>query len=318
LSGGATAVEGLSRRRALGGAVALLGGSVASPLASAGDVIDARYAVLCSWIFDRGVDRASPAPFGFDLMWVFQTSAAGYLGALLRTADVTGRSGWVLVNRGTRFDTRSLATLLRGLAEDMDANAGIQFGRTAVPVVDAALRAMEEAVAMVRRETPPGGAAATPDGFPLRTLGQSPGGGLAQLQAIAAWHRARTSDPTWPRLRFTTFAASDVSYVVARRFGLRAEDLPAEIGVNHVAARDGLTGPRSLFGPSRIGVQHVVAEMEGTAPLGLDVHRAGAWVNQCAGQPVGAPEPAFPATGQDWARFARRCHVPVGWPAMPG
>jgi hypothetical protein len=295
----------------------MLGGGAAAPPAPTGDAIDARYAVLCSWIFDRGGDRTLPAPFGFEPTREFQTSAAGYLGALLRTADAAGRSEWVLINRGTRFDTRSLAALLRGLAEDMDANAGIQFGRASVPVVDAALRAMEEAVAMVRRETPPG-ATAAPDGFPLRTLGQSLGGGLAQLQAVAAWHRARTSDPAWPLLRFTTFAASDVSRIVARRFGLRAEDLPPGIGVNHVAAQDGLTGPRSLFGPARIGVQHVVAEMVGTAPLGLDVHRAGAWVNHCAGQPVGAPEPAFPAMAQDWTRFATRCHVPAGWPAAPG
>lgn len=278
--------------------------------------IDARHAVPCSPIFDRGIwGEAAPPPFGFELVEIVSEPAAGYLAALLSTRRPAGGPEWVLVNRGTRFETGSIGGLLRGLVVDMGSNPGIALGRADAPIVDAALGAMEQAVATARRLLSRGDVPVDPEDFPLRLLGQPLGGGLARLQAVAAWLCA-AGDPTWPRLRFTTFAASDVGRVMTRRFGWRIEDLPPDIGVNHVSARDRLTGPRSLFGPPRIGVPHVVTDMEGPAlvGLGLDFHRAGGWVNHCAGRRVDAPEPALPTAAEDWPRFAVRGGLPAGWP----
>jgi hypothetical protein len=288
--------------------------SLAAGRARAGaPTIDARHAVLCSWVFDRGVAPDLPPPFGYVMERSFEDAGAGYLGVLLRTRNGPAAWDWVLVNRGTRFESDSVAGLVRGLAQDMAANAGIQFGLRDIAMVDAALAAGEAARAAVRD------AAGTDRPLPLVVLGQSMGGALAQLQAVAAWDRATARAEAWQRIRFVTFAASDASRVIARRFPTAVATVPAEIGINHVARRDGMTGPRSAFGQARFGVQNVVDDMEGPAivSLGLDFHRAEAWVNHCAGRRVDTPAPPLPRSAEAWREVAVRCGLPQGWPA-PG
>ena len=281
--------------------------------AAAAVPIDARHAVLCSWVFDRGVTPDLPPPFGFVVERSFEDAGAGYLGVLLRTRTGPAAWDWVLVNRGTRFESTSVAGFVRGLAQDMSANAGIQFGRRDIAMVDAALAAGEAARAAVRD------AAGTDRPLPLILLGQSMGGALAQLQAVAAWDRAAARAEPWQRIRFVTFAASDAARVMARRFPSTLAALPPEIGVNHVARQDAMTGPGSLFGQARLGVQDVVEGMEGPAivSLGLDYHRAEAWVNHCAGRRVDAVAPPMPRSAQAWGEVGLRCALPPGWPA-PG
>jgi hypothetical protein len=275
--------------------------------------IDARHAVLCSWVFDRGVTPDLPPPFGFVVERSFNDADAGYLGVLLRTRTGPAAWEWMLVNRGTRFEAASVLGFLRGLAQDMSANAGIQFGRRDIAMVDAALAAGEAARGLVRD------AAGTGGPLPLLLLGQSMGGALAQLQAVAAWDRAATRGEPWQRIGFVTFAASDAARVMARRFPGRLAALPPEIGVNHVARRDGMTGPDSVFGQARLGVQNVVDGMQGPSivSLGLDFHRTEAWVNHCAGQQVNAAVPPMPDSAAAWRAVAVGCALPPGWP-VPG
>lgn len=223
--------------------------------------------MLCSWIFD--LERGAPAPYGFTLSQTWRDDRAGYLGALLH--DARGQA--MLVNRGTR------AWPPASLERDMAANIDIQFGRPDAPMVLAALRAVVEAPS------------------PLLLLGQSLGGGLTQIQAVACLVAGRPA-------RFASFAASDASRVVARRFGVDPAALPATIGDNWVSPRDQLTGPHSMFGLPRIGRQHLV-EMQG--PLlawpGLSFHRAGAWVHHAGGRRVDAPAQPHPASASDWERL---------------
>jgi hypothetical protein len=229
---------------------------------------DARDAVLCSWIFD--LDRTTQPPFGFTLLRTWPDRKSGCLGALLR--DAAGRA--VLVNRGTALET---------LRADMAANIAIHLGRPAPYRVEAALRMAEDAAE-------PG----------LRLLGQSLGGGLAQLQALALWHAGLA-------VRFATFAASDVGSVAKSRLRLDVNALPATLGDNWIAEQDRLTGPHGLFGQSRIGTQHVVRDMRGPrwSPFGLAFHRATAWVNYAAGQRVDAVPPPHPVSAAAWRAFSR-------------
>ena len=275
--------------------------------------IDARHAVLCSWVFDRDLTPDLAPPFGFVVERSFENAGAGYFGILLRTRTGPASWSWYLVNRGTRFESRSVAGFMRGLVQDMSANAGIQFGRRDIAMVDAALAAGDAARAAVRD------AAGTDRPLPLLLLGQSMGGALAQLQAAAAWDRATARAEPWQRIRFVTFAASDAWRVISRRFPAVVAALPAEIGVHHVARRDGMTGPGSIFGQARLGVQTVVDDLDGPAivSLGLDFHRADGWVNGCAGWRVDAAPPSLPTTAQAWPRFAVRCSLPQDWP-LPG
>ena len=265
--------------------------------------IDARDAVLCSWVFDHA--SGAPAPFGFTVIREWRDEAAGFLAVLVRTSRLGEVAEFRLVNRGTRWETSSPGAMLRAFGADMGANLAILFGDAEALIVPAALRAAEEAAAMAA--PPPGGHAT------LRLLGQSLGGGLAQLQAVALHLHA-------PALaaRFTTFAASDVARVVERRFGVAVALLPPDLGENWVSPRDALTGPGAVFGTPRIGRNRVVGGMRGPALVpwpGLAFHRASAWVNHCAGRRVDEDAPGHPASRADWARLAAgECWVPEGWP----
>lgn len=261
--------------------------------------IDARDAVLCSWVFDH--TAGAPAPFGFTLVREWRDDAAGYLAVLLRTRRTDGGEELRLVNRGTRWETSSPGAMLRAFGADMGANLAILFGDADAPIITAALRAAEEAAALA-------GAAVE-----FRVLGQSLGGGLAQLQAVALHLRA-------PALggRFATFASSDVARVVRRRLGADVASLPLDLGDNWVSPRDGLTGPRAVFGTALLGRTHVVDDMRGpfvVAWPGLEFHRANAWVNHCAGRRVDESPLAHPASAAEWRTLrAKGCAVPEGWP----
>jgi hypothetical protein len=261
-------------------------------------VIDPRDAVLCSWIFD--LDRGAPAPFGFTLVEVHEDRHAGHLAALLATRAADGGTEYRLVNRGTRVETGSAGALLGALRADMRANLAILRGDADAPILRAALRSVEVALARV-----PGEGASSAR---LLLLGQSLGGGLAQFQAIAC-HLRRPS-----LARFVTFAASDVARAAAMRFEIDAAALPSWLGENWVSVHDGLTGPRAPFGMPRIGTRYVVHGMRGRPPIwpALSHHRAHAWVSHCAGRAVDGPPLPHPASALDWNVFPA---LPGGWPA---
>jgi hypothetical protein len=299
-SGGVAGLHRSTRRHLLGAsAVAmLLGRGSAAPAAKAPAAIDVREAVLCSWIFD--LEQGAPPPFGFTLVDIHRDEAAGHLSALLRTRMPDGEEEDRLVNRGTRVEQGSIGRLLSALREDMGANLAVLLGRREVAMAEAALRA----VASVARR---------PGGRRLRLLGQSLGGGLAQLQA--AW--CHVHRPDRPLARFATFAASDIASLAERRVGAQLSTLPPELGDNWVSPRDLLTGPYAPLGAPRLGTTHIVRDMRGP-PLawpGLAYHRAGAWVNHGAGRRVDDDPPAHPASAADWQRLARAgCSLPEGWP----
>ena len=221
--------------------------------------IDARDAVLCSWIFFR--DAGAPPPFGFTPVREWRDDQARHLAVLLRTLSPEGRTEFRLVNRGTRWETKvPPGAMLRAFGADMGANLAILFGDAEAPIIGAALRASDGAAALVGQD----------DG--LRLLGQSLGGGPAQLQAVALHLRAPSL-----HAHFATFAASDVARVVKRRFDVEAASLPAELGDNWVSPRDGLTGPHAVFGTARFGRKHLVRGMRGplvTPWPGLSIARA--------------------------------------------
>jgi len=261
-------------------------------------VIDARDAVICSWIFD--LDQGIAAPFGFELVTVYRDDASAHLAALLRTTGSSGEVEHRLVNRGTRVGTGSVGAFFSASTRELSASLRIALGQAHIAMVEAAIRAG----AAARRQAGNG---------KLLFLGQSPGGALAEVQAVAD-HRSGFGG------RFVTFAASDAARLIAARFGPGSLSLPIGLGDNRVSPRDGLTGPGALFGPPLIGRRQLVPVMRGprlVAWPGLTFHRARAWVSHCAGERADAAPWPYPRSAADWrALRGQGCIAPEGWPAL--
>ncbi|WP_376088566.1 hypothetical protein ACE7GA_16340 [Roseomonas sp. CCTCC AB2023176] len=261
--------------------------------------LDARCAVLCAWVFD--LEGGGEPPFGFQVLDILRGAGNGYLGAVLHGAGPDG--GIFVVNRGTRFDTRSPGALFGGLKEDLGTAGAILAGAAAIPALDAAVAA---ALAVQAR---------WPNAGALRFTGQSLGGGLAQLQG-AACLAARARNAALPDIRVVTFGAMDVSRTLRRRLSAELQAALGSRAENAVSDRDGLTGPRGVLGTSAVGEQRVVRDMDGPRPGGaFAFHRARAWVNHCEGLPVDAPERPHPRDWAGWDALRRRGWLPPGWPA---